>query len=92
MSEGINLGDRVKYKVDGFQGIVTGITSYLQSCRQVLITPESLNKDGEKIAGRWVDEPWVVLVKAGVHKPEGTITAKDGKVRSGGPERSHPSR
>jgi hypothetical protein len=54
MAENIKLGDRVKHRIHGFTGVVTGITEYLQQCRQLLITPEKLDKEGNPMKGGWV--------------------------------------
>lgn len=50
----ISNGDKVKDKVTGFEGTVTGVAEYLTGCRQVLIQPPV--KDGEFKDGRWMDD------------------------------------
>lgn len=89
MAENLKLGDRVRHRINGFTGIVTGLTSYLQQCRQVLVTPESLDKEGKIKEGHWYDEPWLDLVERGVHAPKAAVEAA-GKRRSGAPDRPHP--
>jgi len=89
MAENLHLGDRVKHRIHGDSGIVTGISEYLQQCRQILVTPEALDKDGKVKDGHWYDEPWLDLVKAGVHIPKAAVEVA-GKRISGSPERPHP--
>lgn len=92
MANNLQLGDRVAHRIHGFSGIVTGITEYLQQCRQVLVTPEKLGKDGNPIGGKWYDEPWLDLVKRGVYLPKAAVEVQ-GKKRlrvSGAPDREHP--
>lgn len=89
----ISLGDRVKYKIDGFEGIATGVTDYLFQCRQIHVQPEDLDKDGKAKVGRWIDEPWLDVIKAGVHKPVAAVEQVIGgkkKAVSGAPAREHP--
>jgi hypothetical protein len=58
-------GDRVKEKVTGFSGIITGICFYLTGCTQYLVTPPS--KDGmTKSDAQWYDEGRLELMEAAV--------------------------
>jgi hypothetical protein len=94
MADKVKLGDRVRYKIDGFEGIVTGIVDYLYQCKQVFVRPETRDKDGKVLDGHWFDMPWVEVVKAGVHKAEGAIEVVQAgkKVRtSGAPGRETPN-
>jgi hypothetical protein len=86
----VKVGDRVKYRIDGFAGIATGITHYLFQCSQVHVAPEDLDKDGKAKAGRWIDEPWLDIVKAAVHAPRAAVTVR-GRAVSGAPNREHPA-
>lgn len=89
MAENLNLGDRVRHQINGFTGIVTGITSYLQQCRHILVTPETLDKDGKIKDAHWYDEPWLDLVAVGVHVPKAAVETA-GRRLSGAPDREHP--
>jgi hypothetical protein len=94
MAENLKLGDRVRHRVNGFEGIATGITEYLQQCRQILVTPEKLDKDGKVLDSHWYDEPWLDLVLAGVYRPKAAAeyVAPSGArfPVSGAPNRPHP--
>ena len=85
----VKLGDRARFQVNGFEGIVTGTSEYLQQCRQILITPEKLD-NGKQLDGHWYDEPWVDVIKVGVHSPRAVVESKKGRT-SGAPDRSHPA-
>ncbi len=64
----MKLGDRVRHKIHGFTGILTGRTEYLSGCVRIVVTSEKLDKDGEPPEGLWFDEDLVVLVKANGEK------------------------
>lgn len=58
----INLGDRVRDKITGFQGVVVVISSYLHGCRRLGIQPEEL-RDGKPGEAQFFDEPQLELVQ-----------------------------
>jgi hypothetical protein len=51
---------KVKDKVTGFIGVVTGHADYLTGCDQYLVQPAS--KDGEWKEGRWFDQNRLEIV------------------------------
>lgn len=55
------LGKKVRDKVTGFEGVVTGRVEYLTGCAQVLVQPR-VKGDGEFIESRWLDEPRAEVV------------------------------
>lgn len=55
-------GDKVKEKITGFEGTITGTCFYLTGCNSYLITPEA--KDSQtKAEGVWYDEGRLKLIK-----------------------------
>ncbi len=87
MPSRIRIGDRIKDSISGFAGIATGKCEYINGCRQWLIKPDSLDKDGKMIDGVWIDEQHVEVVKSQV-LPEPTAFAADlnkAAVLTGGP-------
>lgn len=84
----VNLGDRVKDRINGFVGIVTGRADFLYGCRQVVVAPENLGSDMSKHPdGAWLDEDRVEVVEPAVHnQPESA------SVRAGGPQPNMPRR
>lgn len=87
----INLGDRVRDKVTGFQGIVIGITKWLYQCNRPIVQPETL-KDGAIIDSQSFDEDQLEVLDRGVITPkfpEATVEPFEVKeaapVPTGGP-------
>lgn len=60
----MKLGDRVKDKLTGFEGIIVGHCEYMTGCNQSLVKPEGLKDDGEMIESHWFDDQRLKLVKA----------------------------
>ncbi|MFL5327383.1 MAG: hypothetical protein ACJ8C4_00580 [Gemmataceae bacterium] len=50
----MELGIRVKDKITGFVGVVTGFVQYISGCNQVLVAPP-VDKDGKRIDSEWFD-------------------------------------
>jgi hypothetical protein len=50
----MQLGIKVKDKITGFEGIVTGFVTYLSGCNQSLVVPP-VDKDGKVVEGVWFD-------------------------------------
>ena len=77
MSFAIHHGIRVRDKITGFEGAVTGRADYITGCNQYLVSPEMDGKDFKE--SRWFDEqrldvldrPAISLVnkKAGADMP-----------------------
>lgn len=83
----INLGDHVKDKITGFEGIVIGITEWLYQCRRPIVQGLQL-KDGKPVDLSF-DEPQLVIVKRGVIAPAQPVAAAP-TAKTGGP-RDTPS-
>lgn len=66
----IQLGDLARDQLTGFQGVVVGITSWINCCRHIGIKLESLDKDGKPREAMWFDEPQVRLVTRGHFQPD----------------------
>jgi hypothetical protein len=59
----MNNGDKVKDKITGFEGTVTGRVEYITGCNQLLVQPSS--KDGTEMPkSSWIDEDRCELVVA----------------------------
>jgi hypothetical protein len=58
----INLGQKVKDRITGMEGIATGRSEYLNGCIRILVQPQAL-KDGVSVEAQWVDEPQLVIVE-----------------------------
>ena len=60
----IELGDHVKDRLTGFEGIVTARTEWLYGCIRVAVLNQELNKDGKVREAEWFDEAQVERIKA----------------------------
>lgn len=61
----IQLGDRVRDQVTGFEGIVVGITTWLHGCRRCVVQPREL-RDGKPIEAQTFDEPQLEAIDRAV--------------------------
>ena len=80
----MKIGDRVKHIINGFTGIATGRTEYMNGCRQFLVQPEKLDKEGKRIEGERYDEQFLKVETHGVFADP---FAKATAPRAGGPDR-----
>ena len=51
----MKLGDRVKSKITGIEGIVTGTVRHLTGCDQAIVQPPYNNEKGSIPDSHWVD-------------------------------------
>ena len=56
------LGSELKDKITGFQGVATGMSTYITGCDVYLIQPP-VNKEGNHVEGRWLDVGRLELIK-----------------------------
>ena len=52
----VELGKRYSDSISGFTGIATARTVYLYGCVRVLLTPDTLGKDGVPLESQGFDE------------------------------------
>lgn len=64
-----DLGDRVKDKLTGFEGILYHRTQWLHNCNTYGVKPTTLDKEGAPKETESFDEPQLELVTKEVHKP-----------------------
>jgi hypothetical protein len=70
MKTKIKLGDYVEDTITGYEGIVTGITHWLNGCARVGIQSKEnrSNETGLPVDIYWVDETTIKIKKVQVHK------------------------
>jgi hypothetical protein len=61
----LGMGVRVKCKVTGLVGIVTGKTEYINGCVQWLVKPP-IDKEGKLVDGCWIDTIQLEVVDEGI--------------------------
>lgn len=71
----MELGNKAKDVITGFEGIVTAKASYLTGCDQYLLQPEL--KEGNFIEPRWFDEGRLEDL-GGFITPEMVLAEKNG--------------
>lgn len=82
----IKLGDKVKDKVTGYEGIATSKTEFLNGCTQIEVTPKikkGTNPTQEQMIGMGIDKQQLEKIGDGVN-----VTKRD----TGGAMRRVPKR
>ena len=75
----VKLGDRVKDRITGFEGIAISLTRHLTGCDTVGVRPEKLH-DGKTIDCHWFDINRLKVTKKSAFTPE-QVTKKPGGPR-----------
>ena len=75
--EEFKLGYKVRDSYTGYEGFIHGIADYITGCRQCLISPRTLDKDGKPNEGQWMDYNRLEILEP----------AKVKQVKTGGPSR-----
>lgn len=60
----INLGDKVRDRISGYEGVMMARCEYLTGCAQIGIKPQGVKADGGTFDTLYFDEPFVELVQA----------------------------
>jgi len=58
----VALGQKVKDRITGFTGMVTGRCEYITGCAQLLVQPP-VKADGDFVESRWLDEDRAEVLK-----------------------------
>ena len=82
----IELGDKVRDKVTGYEGIATSKTEFLNGCTQIEVTPKikkGTNPTPEQMIGMGIDQQQLEKVGNGVNTPTKKIESSDtgGRMR-----------
>lgn len=90
----VELGDRVRDMVTGFEGIAMGRNEWVNKCTRFAVQNEKL-KDGKPIDAVWFDVEQLEVVKKGivrVHKEVPIAARPNGPWTPSGGRRSDPAR
>lgn len=85
----VKLGNKVKDRVTGFTGIVTGISRYLHGCDRALV------ESSEIVDGKYLDMAFDVTrleVIENTSAEDFTNKVEEKKGKTGGPQKSIPGR
>lgn len=77
MKNEIELGDQVKCKITGFNGIVTSYAKCLTGCDRITIQPP-VGKDGKHPDSLWFDVAAVEIIKKNKIKAKDVTGHKNG--------------
>ncbi len=84
MSQNPELGDLVRDKITGFEGVVTCVSHWLSGCDRVVVQPQKLGEGNFVRSTEVFDAIQVEVVKAGVIVLD---PVKPSKRTKGGPQR-----
>lgn len=84
--EVIHLGDIVKEKITGLEGVVMARTEFLTGCSHLAILPQTLDDKGNMKEWVWLDETRFEKID----KPSVQIMEYGESIDKGGPQ-PHPS-
>lgn len=75
----IELGDKARHVITGFEGIVVATVQYLTGCDQIGIQPQGLDDKGQPFESRYFNAPYVDLVarEAVPNRTPGRVTGCD---------------
>ncbi len=65
MTKKIEMGDKVKDLISGFEGIATGRSEWLYGCTRITVTPQDLH-EGKPVEAQWFDEEQLEVVARNV--------------------------
>ena len=71
----IVLGDRVRCRITGFEGIATARTNWIYGCVRFGVQREILNEKGQVLEPHWADEEQLVIVERNAHITAGLLEA-----------------
>jgi len=83
------LGAKVRDRISGFEGIVTGRAEYLWGCVQILVNPGQV-KDSQPVTSTWLDEDRceVIAEQASELRPASADERRGGPVEDQPPSGS----
>lgn len=64
----IELGDIVREKITGLEGVVIGKSQWLENCERLIVQPQGISKDGEPHKSHQFDIPSCELIEKGTFK------------------------
>lgn len=74
----VQLGDLAMDTLSGFEGVVVGVTQWLNACRHIGLKPKGLDKDGKPRETQWFDEPQIEVKCPEYFKPDAVDPGETG--------------
>lgn len=76
-----NLGDKVRDRISGLEGIVMSRAEHLFGCARYWLQPQEA-KDGKVAEGTWFDEDAIEVIERAVIKPQQYRVIDDDAARA----------
>jgi len=77
----IELGDEIRDKISGFQGIAVARHTYFQGCDRISIQQPPIDKDGKLLDAMTFDEPCLEIIS------KQKVQKRKDSDETGGPEK-----
>jgi hypothetical protein len=91
MDQKIRLGDRVRDRITGFEGVVIGITDWLYQCRRPIVQPTTLTSEGKTNDSQSFDEEQLEVIQVGAFAPKVEAPTQEAtQPKTGGPRDTPP--
>lgn len=84
----IKLGQKVRCKVTGIEGIATARCEYINGCIHYGVTPPSI--DGKYPDTSYIDEQQLEIIDDGILEENASADALHASTRRGGPQINSP--
>lgn len=78
---GIKLGDKLRDRLTGFEGIAVARIEYLNGCVQYELAPAALKEDGGRHKAEWFDVQRLEGVRNERFKPSTALASVGGPTR-----------
>lgn len=79
----IELGQKVRDSISGFEGIATARAEFLHGCIRIQVSPTKLQENGQPIEGQYFDEAQLVPQKEPIQKKPKSGSRQDFPSREG---------
>jgi len=80
----MKLGDKVRDRITGFEGIATSVTTYVNGCVRYGVQPQALDKDGKPAEPQYFDIEQLQVVQK-VMEPKKSTAGGPGAIPRGLP-------
>jgi hypothetical protein len=79
------LGDTARDSITGFEGVVIGVTNWLNGCVRLVLQPKSLESTGKPVDAQTFDIQQMLLIEVGKERDAAAKAAKALTKQPGGP-------
>jgi hypothetical protein len=87
----VSLGDKVKDRISGFEGIATCRSEYMFGCVRVGVSPRGTH-EGKPVESQWFDEDQLDVIEVSAIQRPASVDERRGGPMSAPPRRADPVR